>query len=329
MKEGFMMKTGNKFLILCLAATLALPFTALAGEDTSGAAQAPAEPVAVIQDGPKIFETQDGVLEMAAPTDNDNWCVIQDDQNWFAMSDGTDTITVDHYSNGDTLPAPEIADDTFVQIYQVYYSTDNEVFIVTGKVTVEGDMPYVKDSVNSFKVLKYDTLTPTPAPEPQPVYDIKAIGATMYCTTPDGVHVRADHSMDAAVIGGISYREAVYVIGDVTKDGVDTGWYQIQFGNDVAYVWEDWFDVNQPPADPVRTGDTMTIYSYDGSMSKEIYFYTDGVWRDEDGITYSAGMSAEVDGSDGSVWYESPMEEPTTLLYDEDDDYDDVDDMYQ
>ncbi len=36
--------------------------------------------------------------------------------------------------------------------------------------------------------------------------------------------------------------------------------------------------------------------------------YTDGVWRDDDGITYSGGMSAEVDGSDGSVWYESPME---------------------
>ena len=36
--------------------------------------------------------------------------------------------------------------------------------------------------------------------------------------------------------------------------------------------------------------------------------YTDGIWRDEDGITYSGGMSAEIDGSDGSVWYESPME---------------------
>ena len=40
---------------------------------------------------------------------------------------------------------------------------------------------------------------------------------------------------------------AVYVIGDVTRDGVDTGWYQIQYGNGVGYVWEDWFDVNQFP----------------------------------------------------------------------------------
>ena len=54
--------------------------------------------------------------------------------------------------------------------------------------------------------------------------------------------------------------------------------------------------------------DTEGRSSYDGSESKEIYMYTDGVWRDDDGITYSGGMSAEVDGSDGSVWYESPME---------------------
>ena len=55
-------------------------------------------------------------------------------------------------------------------------------------------------------------------------------------------------------------------------------------------------------------GYVMVIYSADGSMSKDIYFYTDGVWRDDAGITYSGGMSAEIDGSDGSVWYESAMD---------------------
>lgn len=304
------MKIRNKLLVLSLAAVLAFPLTAMAAEDTSGSAQAPLEPVDIMQDGTKVFETEDGVLKMAAPTDNDKWSVIADDQNWFAMSDGTDTITVDHYANGDSLPAPAIADDTFVQIYEIYYSTNNEVFVVTGKVTVADDMPYVKDAVNSFEVLKYDTKKP--APTPQPVYDVKAIGATMYCTTTDGVHVRADHSIDSDVIGGISYGEAVYVIGDVTKDGVDTGWYQIQFGNGVGYVWEEWFDVNEPPAEPVRTGESMTIYSYDGSETREIYMYSDGIWRDDNGITYKGGMSAEVDASDGTVWYESPMEPTPT-----------------
>ena len=298
------MKLRNKLLVLGLAVILAFPCTVMAAEDMSGSAPPPAEKVEVENKEAKVYETQDGVLKIAAPTDNDKWVVIQDDRHWFTLSDGTDVIAVDHYANGDSIPEPEFADDAFVEIYQTYYSTKNEIFVITGKVTVAGDMPFVKDAVNSFEVLKYDTKTKNGT---QSAYDLKAIGATMYCTAQDGVHVRADYSTDSAVIGEIAYGEAVNVNGEITKDGAGTGWYQIQYSNGVAYVWKDWFDVNQPAVDPVWTGDVMTIYSYDGSMTKDIYFYTDGVWRDDAGITYSGGMSAEIDGSDGSVWYESPM----------------------
>ena len=298
------MKLRNKLLILGLAATLAFPFTAMAEDASSAAPDAS-------QNSAKTIVTQDGVLKITSPLDNDSWSVIQDDKNWFAMSDGTDIITANHYANGEAIPAAEIADSNFVQIYQVHYSTNNEIFVVTGKVTVAGDMPYVRNSVDSFEVLQYDTKTAVapaaPAPEPQSTYDIAAIGATMYCTTPDGVHVRADHSIDSAVIGEIGYQQSVYVNGSVTKDGADTGWYQIQYGNGIGYVWAEWFDTNQPPADPVPTGDTMIVYSYDGSDSRQIYMYTDGIWRDDSGNTYSGDMSAEVQCSDGTVWYQSPM----------------------
>ena len=294
-----------------LAVLLVFPCTAMAAEDTSESVQPQAETVGDENNEAKVYETQDGVLEIAAPTDNDKWSVIQDDSHWFTMSDGTDIITADHYANGDNISAPVFADDTYVKIYQTYYSTENEVFVITGKVTVDDDMPYVKESVNSFKVLKYDTKKKNDTQDP--VYALQGIGATMYCTAEDGVQVRTGCSTDSGVLGGIAFGEAVYVNGEMTKDGAGTGWYQIQYGNGVAYVWKDWFDVNQPAADPVRTGDVMTIYSADGSMTKDIYFYTDGTWRDDAGVIYSGGRSAEVDGSDGSVWYESPPEpeEPT------------------
>ena len=300
------MKLRIKLLILGLVVLLVFPCTAMAAEDTSGPAPAQVETVGSEEKEAKVYETQDGVLEITAPSDNDKWSVIQDDSHWFTMSDGTDIITADHYANGDNIAAPVFADDTYVKIYQTYYSTENEIFVITGKVTVADDMPYVKDSVNSFRVLKYDTKKKNDTPAP--VYALQAIGTTMYCTAEDGVQVRTDCSTDSGVLGGVAFGEAVYVNGEMTKDGVSTGWYQIQYGNGVAYVWKDWFDVNQPAADPVRTGDAMTIYSADGSMTNVIYFYTDGSWRDDAGIIYVGDKSGVVNGSDGSVWYEAPPE---------------------
>ena len=305
------MRLTNKLIVLFLILVLAFPMTALAG-DATDPAQIPAAPAAASDDNVKVFETSDGVLSIEAPRDNDKWMVIPDDQRWFVMSDGTDTIIVEHYANGDTMPAVALAKDPIVQVYQVYYSTKTEVFVVTGEATFAEDMPYIRAAVNSFQVLKYDTKQaeqPQPQPQPAANYGIREIESDMYCITPDGVNVRESYSTGSPVIGGISYKEKVFVIGEVTKDGADTGWLKIKYGNGEGYVYDEWFDYNEP-SDPERTGDEKTVYSYDGTQTREIYFYTDGIWRDDNGNTYRGGMSAEVDCSDGTVWYESPMEEP-------------------
>ena len=276
------MKITNKLLVLILAVILTIPMTVMA-EDAAVSAQTPAEPAAAADSGVKTFETQDGVLSIKVPTDNDKWSVIPDDQRWFVMSDGTDSIYVDHYLNGDTLPAPVVAKMPFVQVYQVYFSTANEVFVVTGEVTVEEDMPYVRDAVNSFQVLKYDTKQPAqPQPQPQPEanYGIRDINSDMYCITTDGVNVRESYSTSSQIIGGVSYQDEVFVIGEVTKDGADTGWLKIQFGNGEGYVYDEWFDYNKP-SDPERTGGELTLYREDGGATIEIYEYSDNQWRDD------------------------------------------------
>ena len=299
------MKFTNRLLVLLLAFIMAFSVTVMAAEPADPA-QTPAEPAAISDDSVKVFETQDGVLSIVAPKDNDRWAVVQDDQRWFVMSDGTDSITVDHYSNGDTLPAAALAKDPIVQVYQVHYSTENEVFVVTGSVKIVEDMPYIRDSVNSFQVLKYDTKT-ADQPQPEATIGIREIESDMYCNTPDGVNVRESYSTASNIIGEIAYKEKVFVIGEVTKNGGDTGWLKIKYGSGEGYVYDEWFDIN-PPSDPERTGNEKTIYSYDGAQTRTIYFYTDGIWRDDNGNTYQGGMSAEVSCSDGTVWYESPME---------------------
>ena len=79
---------------------------------------------------PRIIATSDGVLSIEAPSDD--WEVMQDANHWFAMTDGTNTITIEHLSNGESLPAVAVADDTYAAVYQAFVSTKNEVFAVKG-----------------------------------------------------------------------------------------------------------------------------------------------------------------------------------------------------
>ena len=324
------MRHFSKLLVLLMAAIMALTLTAVAGED----------PAFLSGGDVQVFETPDGVLSIEAPSDDDKWTVIQDDKKLLAISDGTDTITVEHYANGEELPAVALAKDDFVQIYQVYFSTKNEVFIVTGEVTVAEDMPYVRKAVNSFEVLKYDTKQAkqdNPDAQPEPVYDIRKIESDMYCNTTDGVNVRASYSTDSERIGSVSYGEKVYVIGEVTKDGENTGWLKISYGNGEGYVYKTWFDDSKPeettpsgedetttsgedettssgedettPAvDPQRTGEEMTLYREDGQGTKEIYYYNDNKWRDDNGQVFYQidDHKWDVEGHGQYFWYDDP-----------------------
>ena len=280
------MRHFNKLIVLLIAGIMAFTLTAVAGEPASE--QTAEAPVTLPAGEVKVFVTPDSVLSIEAPADNDKWAVIPDDKKLLAISDGTDTITVEHYANGEELPEVALAKDDLVQIYQVYFSTKNEVFIVTGEVTVAAEMPYIRQAVNSFKVLKYDTKqakqddTDT---QPQAEYDIRKIESDMYCTATEVVNVRASYSTDSDRIGFVSFQEKVYVIGQVTKDGQDTGWLQIQYGDGVGYVYETWFDSTRPE-DPQRTGDQLTLYREDGASTKTIYYYTDNHWRDDNGQIY-------------------------------------------
>ena len=69
---------------------------------------------------PEVFETEDGVLSIQAPTAE--WKKMTDEKHWFVMTDGDDMITIDHLSNGESLPAVEVANDEFGAIYQAFVS---------------------------------------------------------------------------------------------------------------------------------------------------------------------------------------------------------------
>ena len=132
MKEDSMM-LNKKCLLAAFAAAICLAIPAYAGS----------------------FTTSDGVLTLQLP--NDNWHEVKDASRWVVLSDGTDKINIDHYSNGEDIPAMPVADSQYANVIYDAFSTRNEVFILTGLVVNPGTTSSVRDAIRSAQILIYDT----------------------------------------------------------------------------------------------------------------------------------------------------------------------------
>ena len=202
----------------------------------------------------KTFTTEDGVLSIQIPEDDDNWKIIDDQNIWFVISDGKDMITVVHIANGDTLPSVELANDEYEEIYQTFYSTKNEVFIVTGRIANKDEAQTVKDAVNSIQILKYDTILKKETETSEPVYAVKDISETRYCTEKDGVNVRSGYTTDDPIIFVFHYGDQVDVTGIVTKDGEDIGWLRVDCNGQTGYTVGQFYITTAPDTQPEFDG---------------------------------------------------------------------------
>ena len=212
--------------------------------------------------------TDDGVLSITTP--GDEWQVKADPAYWFAVSDGENTVTVDHLSNGETLPAVDVAGTAYGAVCQSFVSTPNEIFIVKGLAASREKLEDVIKVMETIKILKFDTKTavrkeetaaqtaaPQAAASQAGQYGIRQVSGTYYVTT-DVLNVRGGYSTDDAAIGSINYGEPVTVTGAVTKDGADIGWYQVQYNGATGYVSAGFLSETQPAAKPAGSGQTDT-----------------------------------------------------------------------
>ena len=106
---------------------------------------------------PRVIETSDGVLSIAAPSET--WEVTADPNYWFAMTDGMNTITIEHLANGESLPAVAVADETYEAVYQAFVSTRNEVFVVKGSAVRAEALESIMRSIGTIKILQFNTKT--------------------------------------------------------------------------------------------------------------------------------------------------------------------------
>ena len=231
-----------------------------------------------------VFVSSDGILSMELP--DVSWKEVQDPNQWIVLSDGENEITVRHFSNGAGLPGIVTADDHYTKTLTSALSTKNEVFIATGLVANTDEEDEINDSLQSIKILKYDTKQAvkkeTPAPTPAPAQK------TEQETKKEETKAQETDADKAATAPAETY--LVYSEGS---------------------------------GRPVNITGSNGVF-YDGSGNR-FYENGGGVFSDEDGCTYTTWMNEsapdeEVIGlvSDGSGRPVSIMEDENGVYTDQD-----------
>ena len=190
--------------LIGMIALLASSLTVVAAENT-GAESTAAENTAV------TVTTPDDVLSVEVS--KDEWKEKEDTDHWFEITDGKNSIVIDHLANGESLPDVKMAAEENEEICQTFISTKNEVFIVTGLADSREAFEDVIKTVGTIRILKYDTKTAIQK-ETQNAQTtqsgINAINATYYVTT-DELNVRSAPSSDSEVIGSLYKGEPVHL----------------------------------------------------------------------------------------------------------------------
>jgi len=231
-------------LSLFLAAILIMSFLTVASADD-------------VTESDYVFELDNAELSITLPEDYDNWTVIQDPASWFAISDGRDLITVDPLSDDDPEPEEELWGEWFEEVYQEYYSTEDETYVITGYVTDADEADPITDSVSSVQIQPYqddqddsDDLDDSDVPDDEADgYDVEELDIIGYCTEEDGTNVWSSPSTDDGLIGVLAYEEEVPVAGLVTEDGAGTGWICVDYDGMTGYIWGDFLSPSSPDQD--------------------------------------------------------------------------------
>ena len=251
----------------------------------------------------ETFTTDNEVLSIETP--GEEWKKIEDPGKQLSLTDGSCLLTVQHFANGEELPEMAVADEDHAKVFQTVYSTQNEVFIITGFADEEEDIPEICNMIMSAKVLKYDTKTAVRKEEPKASeISIVPMDETMYVTA-GSLNVRLGCSTEDKSIGALTSGTAVRVRGKVQRNGVDIGWVQIDFNGSTGYVSSGFLSKEAPKAAPQPTGESFLVYGSDG-ISTLLTPYSDGFCYTMEGVRFTDNGNYTYTSADGAVYTLEP-----------------------
>jgi len=271
-----------------------------------------------------VFELDNAELYITLPEDYDNWTAVQDPASWFAISDGRDLITVNPLSDDDPEAEEELWGEWFDEVYQEYYSTENETYVITGFVTDADEADAITDSVSSIQILPYqadqDNTDDPDYTDDSDVqgdagdgYDLEELDIMGYCTEEDGSNVWSSPSTDDGLIGVLAYEEGVPVIGLVTEDGASTGWICVNYDGMTGYIWGDFLSPSYPDQEEANQADVLNdSWSKEGKEAFALFndgWYVAKLWiqlRNDDDQIIDYYTDSVAIGSYSYKWLDIP-----------------------
>ena len=233
-----------------------------------------------------VFVSSDGILSIELP--DDSWKEVQDPNKWIVLSDGENEITLRHFSNGAGLPAIVTADDQYSKTITSALSTKNEVFIATGLVANTDEEDEINDSLQSIKILKYDTKLAVKEEAPAPAQKPAATPAPAPAEETNSVTEKAP-APAAPVETYLVYSEGsgrpVNITGSNGEfyDGSGNRFYENGggvFTDEDGCTYTTWMNECAPEEEVIG------LVSDGSGRPVSIMENEDGVYTDEDGVEY-------------------------------------------
>lgn len=279
----------------------------------------------------ETYTTPDSVLCLELP--GEEWKQEEEESVWVKLSNGEDEILLEHLSNGETLPELAAAGSGCEAVCQLVLSTENEVFILTGKAAKREELEEMREILQSAKILEYDTKTAVRAeespkqeenPETEKRQEPEAeekTEATVETAGGEG-YVSAQYvsqTPPTAERSGITLTEETIPLYESGGEGAayvskatDGGWYDgsersfADNGNgtwtclDSGRIWTE-----EPPSPPVSTaGQSVTVMDEEGLNSQTLYYdEAAGIWANTAGGVYTQVTSQIWQGPDGGSWF--------------------------
>lgn len=251
----------------------------------------------------------DGVLSIDTPADN--WTKRDDPASLLTITDGQNSISINHLSNGEALPVMTVADESHPDVYMALISNKNEVFSVKGLAGQNSDLQTLIQTIGTIKILKFDTKTAV-----KPVADSakqqnqqtqqnqqsqQQSGANV---TPapaaedgDSIHLYAEDGSEVTVYFDKNTNQYVDTKGLVYLPMAGALMYEPMNGTywngDPSY-WNDHSseDLDYDEFEKHTTinddegEDTFTVYAEDGSYVNITYYPSTGQYEDFNGLVY-------------------------------------------
>ena len=218
-----------------------------------------------------VYTTKDGVLSLDLP--DSNWEEVSDSDTWITLSNGDDRITLLHYRNGEQLPDPVVADNSYAEVYQTYFSNRSEVFVVTGYTISDEDMTAVRNAINSI-VINKNSLS----------------SKTLYYANGNAVTITKDSDGVWKDEDGNTY----------TADSDDGSVWQNSVGSQLTTYAP--YEAGELPEG--QNTDIRNIKNEATNDISTIYKDNDGQWKDKDGNVYFYREDGAFVDSDGNEWFE-------------------------